>query len=107
MAHNLVHNSPVNVDDINCAEQVFGPAAPLFQGKMRRRTPLFGGKHKKLPLPLQILDRHKFVEIHVNLFFVNKLPFLHTKSAKVQFLTIEHVNSRGAKNINAGLNAVC
>eukprot|EP00957_Ditylum_brightwellii_P190298 14485617-Ditylum_brightwellii.AAC.1 len=54
VAHNLVHNSPVNVDDINRAEKAFGPAAPLFQGKMKCRTPPFGGKFKKLPLPLQL-----------------------------------------------------
>ena len=68
VAHNLVHNSPVDVNDINRAEHIFGPAAPLLQGKMKRRTPSFGGKHKKLPLPLPILDRHKFVELHVDFF---------------------------------------
>eukprot|EP00957_Ditylum_brightwellii_P033926 2570463-Ditylum_brightwellii.AAC.1 len=35
MAHGLVHNSPVNVDNINRAEKAFGPAAPLLQGKMK------------------------------------------------------------------------
>ena len=93
MAHNLVHNSPINVGDINRAEKAFGPAAPLFQGKMKRRTPPFGGKYKKLPLPPQVTENHQYVQLHINFFFVNKLPFLHTKSAVIQFLTVELVNS--------------
>ena len=73
---------------------------------MKRHTPPIGGKHKKLPLQLQIAKQHKFVELHVDFFFVNKLPFLHTKSVVIQFLSVELVKNRKAHNIINGLDTV-
>ena len=62
-AHNLVHNSPIIVDNINHAEQVYELESPLLQEKMKRRTPPFAGKYIKLPLPPQVTLNHQFCNI--------------------------------------------
>ena len=52
------------------------------------------GKIQRIPLPLPIKENYKDIQIHVDFFFVNKLPFLHTKSEKLNFLTVERMKNR-------------
>ena len=106
ITNNLIHNTKVNVDDINRAETIYGPALPLLQGKMTRVRPEFAGKIPTVTLPLQIAQNHKHVQIHIDFFYVNKMHFLHTKSEKINFLSVELCNRRNADQIIDAINRV-
>lgn len=45
-------------------------------------------------MPSPILDFHKVVDIFVDFLYVNKMPFLHSKSKNINVLTIQHFGSR-------------
>ena len=47
-----------------------------------------------MPLLLPIRENYKNIQIHVDFFFVNRIPFLHTKSEKLNFLTVERMKHR-------------
>ena len=101
---NSIINSPVTADDVERAEYIFGPALPLLQGKMTTKSSRFRAPPPVMPSP--ILDFHKVVELFVDFLYVNKMPFLHTKSSNINFLTIQHFGSRRANEIIQGLQTV-
>ena len=102
---NLTCNSKVTIDDINRAELIYGPATPLLQGKMTRVHPP-QIKIERIPLPLPIATHHKRLQLYIDFFFVNGIPFLHTKSGKVNFITTQAFTSRSTSSIIDGLDVV-
>ena len=103
--HNHLRNCGITADDISRAERIYGPPPPLLQGKSTRTTPKAINIHHT-PLPLQIQERHKEVSLHIDFFYVNGHPFLHTKSEKLNFLTVQSGKTRNTQSIKQGLLTV-
>lgn len=99
VSDNLLKHSTVIPDDVQRAEYIYSTAAALSEGKMTRVTPPVVGKIEKVELPAPISKMHKDVELHVDFFFVNKIAFLHTKSATINFLTAQHCLNRTKETI--------
>ena len=96
--NNLVINSGTIINDINRAELIFGTPTPLLKGKMRQQTPI-QNKIEKIPLPLQIAERHQQIQIYLDFFYVNGHVFLHTKSDKINFFTSHICTTRSQGQI--------
>ena len=64
------------------------------------------GTIKRVPIPAPILNEHRNIDLHVDFFFVNRLAFLHTKSEKVNFITVQYCKSRSVTEIKKGLTIV-
>ena len=94
MANNLLLNSTTTVDNVNKALSIHGEPEPIIEGTMICPKSRVFGKAQQIPLPLPISKNYKDVQIHVDFFFVNSLPFLHTKSEKLNFLTVERMHNR-------------
>jgi hypothetical protein len=104
--NNLLINSGITVDDVNRAELIFGIPTPLLKGKMTRSNPISNQAIKRVPLPLPIQQEHSHLDLFADFFFVNKIPFLHTKSGNINFLTADNTKSRGTKSIIHTLSSV-
>ena len=102
---NLINNSKVTADDILRAEHIYGTAAPLLQGKMVCTTPR-SVKIASKPIPTPILQQHPTIQLYLDFFFVNNIPFLHTKSSQVNFLTAHGNIKRSVANIKKVLDSV-
>ena len=94
VSDNLIANSKVIIDDVNRATMIWGKPEPLISGNMVRPTPPAIGKIQRIPLPLPVKLHHSKVQLHIDFFFVNCIPFLHTKSEKLNFLTVERMHTR-------------
>ena len=60
----------------------------------------------RIRLPNTIDKHHDNVEIALDFFFVNGRSFLHTKSGKTDFRSVQACNSRGNYEIISGLKEV-
>ena len=94
ISNNLLNNSATTVDDINRAISIHGEPEPLLEGKMTRPKSKSFGKIERIPLPLPIKENYSDIQMHIDFFFVNRIPFLHTKSEKLNFLTVERMKNR-------------
>jgi hypothetical protein len=103
--NNQVTNCGITIDDITRAAHIYGPATATIKGKMHRVNPN-DRKIQKLLLPPPVLEHHRDVTLHIDYFFVNKMPFLHTKSEKLNFLTVQTGKNRTKRNIIEGINIV-
>ena len=70
-----------------------------------RKKP-FQVKIQKLPPPHPIIQHYPNLQLYVDYFFVNRLPFLHTKSSKIDFLTVQSGDNRNTNSIIQGLQKV-
>ena len=103
VASNFIKNSPVTINDIDRAEFIYGPALPTLQGKMTRKQPV-SKPTTFIPVP-SIIKQHYNIDLYIDFFFVNRIPFLHTKSKNINFLSVQPCTSRKA-SIIAGLKTV-
>ena len=95
---NHIHNSPVTTQDIIRAQQIYGTPAPLIKGTMVRTKPTAVRVNTK-PLPQQILSKHPSLQLYIDFFYVNKIPFLHTKCSIFGYLTAHGGVGRGLTSI--------
>jgi hypothetical protein len=65
--NNLIINSGITIDDINRAELIFGTPTPLLKDKMIRKLPI-QNKIEKVPLPLQVTEHHKQINLYIDFF---------------------------------------
>ena len=105
VAQNMLRNCPITVDDILRAEAIFGKPTPLCKGKMTKISSSTI-KLQKIPLPLPISQYHQRIQLYIDIFFVNRVPFFHTKSGKINFITSQALYGRSARQIIDGLNIV-
>ena len=105
ISDNTLKNSTVTVADIHRAIDIYGPPVPLLQGKTTQKKPLLH-KPQHLPLPFNIIQKHPRIDLYVDIFFVNRIPFLHTKSQHIGFITSQRLSSRGQTHIIAHLKHI-
>ena len=83
---NLIHNSSVTIQDIKQAQYIYGTPPPLLKGHMIRTQPT-AVQVQTVPPPQQILGHYPTLQLYVDFFYVNRIPFLHTKCSDIGFLT--------------------
>ena len=102
---NLVTNCPITTDDIARANHIYGTPIPHLQGKMTRHKPQ-PVKIQTMPIPAPILQHYPNIQLYTNFVYINNKPFLHTKSSKLQFTTIQPSSDRSTNSIIQGLKTV-
>ena len=102
---NSILNCKVTLEDVDRAEFIYGTPLPILKGKMTRPSPKYKPPTLAI-LPPHIKQHHSNIELYVDFFYVNQLPFLHTKSRHVNFLTVQQLKSRSKNEIIAGIKEV-
>ena len=100
--NNLLHNSPVTIEDIRIAHAIFGESIPSLKGKTRRRKPSVVPNTPLHRLPTELFKNIKDVYLCCDFLSVNGIVFFVSKSRKIKFATIQPVDNRTSETmINA------
>ena len=73
---------------------------------MVRKRPIKHERTDVLPVPTLIAMRYKRVQMFMDIFFVNKLVFLHTKSENINYRSVQALKSHNMTEILQGINIV-
>jgi Reverse transcriptase (RNA-dependent DNA polymerase)/Zinc knuckle len=95
---NLLPNCPVTRRDALNAQLIFGPDIGSLKGKTVRQStipiqPVLND------LPLEIMSQYRDVTLTGDIFFVNKIMFLVTRSRHIQFSTVETIPNRKPETV--------
>ena len=85
---NLLPNCPITRDDIQAAEDIFGPDVGGLKGKTVRRPPHRVETHLEA-VPWGILKRYQKVAVCADIMFVSSIPFMVSISQSIRFGTVE------------------
>ena len=84
--NNLIKNCDSTRRDIMMAQDIFGPNTNIIKGKtVARATPHV--REDILPVPPKILERYSDVCLSMDVYYINKCPFLRTVSRHLMFRT--------------------
>ena len=102
ISNNMLQNCPISIEDINHAEDIYGPSIASLKGKTTRKTPP-PVITDYMTIPKEILFKHPSVTLAGDVFFVNKIPFFVTLSRHIKFGTVQHLSisqcSQGIKKV--------
>jgi hypothetical protein len=76
---NAIKNLPITIDDINIAEQVFGPDVGALKGKTTRVKPA-PVVADYLEVPKELITKHSNITLCIDGMKINGIPFLTTVS---------------------------
>ena len=96
--NNLIRNRGITVDDIERSVKIYGTPVPLLKGKMTNIGSSLNNTDVT-HVPPDIIKYHQHIQIYMDFFYVNKMPFLHTKSDKLNYLTVIQTKSRSKTEI--------
>ena len=71
---NLINNCPVTIDDINVAEDIFGPDIFVLKGKTTRKKPM-PVNTDYVKIPPEIMKVHRNITLCIDIMFINGLIF--------------------------------
>ena len=95
VTQNTVKNCNFTVDDINRANVIYGPPIPVLQGKMTWTHPDRLEDIKRVDLPDYIREHHRVTHLLADLFYVNNLKFLLTRSTVLRYLHGQYIDRKG------------
>ena len=95
---NQIKDCPVTVADVDIAYQIWGKNIAALKGKTTRRKPAPVATDY-VKIPKEFLNLHGDVFLTLDIFFVNKIPFLLTLSRKICYTTVQHLAGRTVSQI--------
>ena len=102
---NQIKECPLSTEDAKIADKIWGPNIAALKGKTTCSTP----EHVAIDIvevPMEIRTLHRNVTLSINVFFVNKIPFLITLSRKKCFTTITHLSNQKIHTIFKEFKAI-
>jgi hypothetical protein len=95
---NQIKDCPVTVPDVDVALKIWGKDISALKGKTTRKktNPV---ARDFIKVPKELLQLHKEIFLTVDIFFVNKIPFLLTLSRKICFTAVNHLAGRTVPQI--------
>ena len=80
LENNIIRDSPVSPADAKRAFSIYGKDVASIKGKTKRAGPNHIENPKLISIPDHIFKWHRDVTLCIDIFYVNKIPFLHTIS---------------------------
>ena len=71
----MINNSKVGMDDIERGIKIYGHPEPLLSGTKTVSSQTQFIKCQ-VQLPIEILQHHKHLQLFMDIFYVNRIPFL-------------------------------
>lgn len=101
----LIKILPINVQDIQVANNIFGPGIPSLKKKMVRKTPP-AVVTNYIPVPQHIYNRNPKVVVVADFMFINGIRFLVMVSRGIDLVTSEFVAEASVSNLQVAMARV-
>ena len=101
-----INNCPVTLKDVHIAEDVYGPSISALKSKTKRTSPS-PVIHDSIQVPKFLTALQKEVIVDVDIFFVNKMPFLGSVSQNIVLTTTEWLPNQKEDTLAKACANIC
>ena len=90
-----VQNCPIWIEDINIAQNIFGPDMATLKGKSTRKKtkPVL---EDWIELPQDILEKHRRIEMCIDVMYINGVGLMTAIDRTIKYRSVEYVESKHA-----------
>ena len=94
ISSDYIHNCNVSFVDVKRAKLIYSPDIYALKGKATKFKPSHVPTLVPIAVPQYVLKHHRRVTIIANFFYVQRMPFLHTKVQKLKLRIFTSVENR-------------
>ena len=102
---NMIKNCPVTLEDIEIAEDIYGPDVSTLRGKTTRKKPLPAIKDY-VEIPKELKAAHEYVELSADIMYINGITFLVTISKRIKYITVHCIKDRSKETVEDAFDKV-
>ena len=102
---NLIVGCTIKPEDIDRAIDIWGPIGGMVKGKTVS-APTHQAIEDVYDPPDSLLDKRRDITLHIDVLYVNGMPFLSTISENIKYRTCEFMESTKAKKLFKALDSV-
>ena len=100
-----IEGCSITKSDIMKAKTVYGPPVASLQGKLTRPKQ-HRNESTQIPVPKDLTQDAMRIKLYIDLFYVDGVAFLHTKSKDLNYITVDHMSDRKQANLALKLSFI-
>ena len=101
----MIVNCSVMPQDIENADNIFGPDVPSMKGKSVRKRPK-DIVSNYVGIPKETMSINTGLEVSVDVMFINKIALLVSVSKQLKFTRIEYTPNKSYKDLSSSNNKI-
>ena len=100
-----VQNCPIRIEDINIAQNIFGPDMATLKGKSTRKNPK-PVLEDWIELPKEILEKHNRIELCIVVMYINGVGLMTAIDRTIKYRSVEYIESKHASAYMKALSVI-
>ncbi len=102
---NLIKNLPISVEDIEQAEQIYGPDLYALKGKATRTTPK-SVVNDEIKIPSELISKNNKLDLCIDVIYVCGIPFLASIDKQIKYRCVVYLESRESDDFYKAIDAI-
>ena len=102
---NLIRNCPVTTEDVNLAEEIFGPDISTLKGRSTRPSPTTV-VDDLIEIPEELKKKNRFVDLAIDIILINRVILFTSIDRSVKYRTVVPLDSHKKEELYRGLDQV-
>eukprot|EP00980_Cylindrotheca_fusiformis_P021005 scaffold8007_cov48-Cylindrotheca_fusiformis.AAC.2 len=106
LRQNIIKNCEVTEEDVDLGRKIYGPSAAMIKGKWTRSRPTKKLESDIIEIPRELIEDNNKIDLCLDLFFVNKKPFMSSIDRDIRFRKVVPLKSRSVNDMLEAMDEV-